>query len=131
MKREGGFTLIELVITTVVLSLIFMAIFSMLSSVRIVNARSNNLTVASEAAQQQLESYRNLSYGDINLGTVNTTTQLASFASLGATRSSSVTVTTEDPAGLKRVAVNVTYSDRGRTSTLNLTTLVAENGINK
>lgn len=130
-RGEGGFTLIELILTCVVLTTTILAIFGLLSTLRIINARADNLTVAVEAAQLQLENYRNLPYSAIAVGTQNTTSQLASFTKLGSTRSSSVTVSLSDARGLKRVDVVVNYADRGATKKVNLSTLVALNGIDR
>lgn len=130
-KSESGFTLIELVITSVVLSTMVLAILGLFGTLRDINARANNLTIATEAAQQQLELFRNLPYGSIAVGTQNTTPQLATYPMLGAARSSSSEVTLVDNRGLKKLVINLTYYDRGIQKRLQLATLIALSGINR
>lgn len=130
-NSEGGFTLIELVVTSVVLSTMFLAILGLFGTLRDINARANNLTIASEAAQQQLETFRNLPFSSIPSGTQNTTSQLASYPMLGATRSSSSTVTLVDNRGLKQLDISLTYYDRGIQKQLQVSTLIALSGINR
>lgn len=130
-NSEDGFTLIELVVTSVVLSTMFLAILGLFGTLRDINARANNLTVATEAAQQQLETFRNLPYGSIAVGTQNTTSQLANYPSLGASRSSSSVVTLVDNRGLKQLDVSLTYFDRGIQKQLQVSTLIALSGINR
>jgi len=129
--KEGGFTLIELVVTTVVLSTMFLAILGLFGTLRDINARANNLTIATEAAQQQLESFRNLPYGSITVGTQNTTSQLASYPMLGAARSSSSVVTLADNRGLKKLVITLTYYDGRIQKQLQVSTLIAMSGINR
>jgi len=128
---EGGFTLIELIVTMVVLSGIFLAIFSLFDTLHGVNARANNLTVATEVAQREMELYRNIPYNTINVGTTDVTSALSSYTSLGSTRSASVVVTQVDARGLKQVEVTVNYYDHAIPRKVVLDTLVAQNGMNK
>lgn len=130
-KSEGGFTLIELVVTSVVLSTMFLAILGLFGTLRDINARANNLTIATEAAQQQLESFRNLPYGSVTVGTLDTTSQLATYPMLGTARSSSSAVTLVDSRGLKQLEISLTYFDRGIQKQLQVSTLIALNGINR
>jgi prepilin-type N-terminal cleavage/methylation domain-containing protein len=130
-RGESGFTLIELVITSVVLSITFLAVFTLFGVLRTVNARANNLTVATEVAQLQIENYRNLPYSAISVGTTNTTSALANYPQLGASRSSSVAVSLNDARGLKKIDVTINYSDAGRAKQLVLSTLIALNGIDR
>lgn len=129
--RDGGFTLIELIITCVVIATMFLAIFGLFNTLRVINARANNLTIANEAAQQQMESIRNLPYAAIPLGTVDTTAQLSVYPQLGTSRSSSTSVTSADSRGLKKLDVVVNYDDRGIAKKLKVSTLIALNGIDR
>lgn len=129
--RDGGFTLIELIITCVVIATMFLAIFGLFNTLHVINARANNLTIANEVAQQQMESIRNLPYAAIPLGTVDTTAQLSGYPQLGSARSSSTVVTSADSRGLKKLDVVVSYDDRGIAKKLKVSTLIALNGIDR
>ncbi len=133
MRRNGesGFTLIELVMTAVLMSITFLAIYSLFDTLRIVNRRADNLTVATEVAQQQLELYRNKPYSTLAVGTTDIASSLAPYPSLGPDRKGNVTVASVDGRGLKRVDINLDYSDRGIVKKVRLTTLVAQNGLNR
>lgn len=130
-NRESGFTLIELIITSVVLSTMFLAILGLFGTLRGINTSANGLTVATEAAQQQLETFRNLPYGSVAVGTQDTTPNLASYPILGAARSSSSVVTLVDSRGLKKLVISLTYFDHGRQEQIQVSTLIALNGISK
>jgi len=109
----------------------FLAILGLFGTLRDINARANNLTIATEAAQQQLESFRNLPYGSVAIGTQNTTSQLAAYPMLGSSRSSSSIVTLVDNRGLKQLDISLTYYDRGIQKNLQVSTLIALSGINR
>ncbi len=133
MKRhgEGGFTLIELVLTAVILSVTFLSIYSLFDTLRIVNRRADNLTVATQVAQQQLELYRNIPYNALATGTTDIASALAPYPSLGPGRTGSVVVSQTDARGLKRIDISVDYTDRALTKRVRVSTQVALNGMNR
>lgn len=130
-QEESGFTLIELVITAVLMSITFLSIYSLFDTLRVVNARANNLTLATQVAQKQLELRRNIPYNALDTGTTDISSALTPYPSLGPGRTGSIEVTETDTRGLKRVNVNIDYTDRGLTKRIRLSTYVARNGMNR
>ena len=131
LGAEDGFTIIELVVTMVVLSITFMSVFSLFDTLHGINSRADHLAVATEVAQREMELYRNIPYNTIAVGTTDVTSALSSYPTLGSTRSASVAVTQVDARGLKQVEVTVNYYDHAIPRKVVLDTLVAQNGINK
>ena len=132
-KNQEGFTLIELILTTVVLATTMLAIFGLFITLSQINARANSLTIATQVAQRELELYRNLHYNAVNVGTEDHTASagLAGYTALGSPKSVIAVVTLTDPNGLKTVDITVNYADRGIAKKVRVTTYVALNGINK
>jgi prepilin-type N-terminal cleavage/methylation domain-containing protein len=131
VRTEGGFTLIELVVTMVVLSTIFLSIFGLFDTLHGINARANNLATATQVAQREMELIRNQPYNQITTGTKNVTADLSPYPSLGASRSAAVVVSQADSRGLKQVDITIRYYDGAIARRVDVSTLVAQNGIDK
>lgn len=65
LKKEQGFSLVELMIALTILAIGMLGILGMQVYAIRGNAYSSNMSVASNIAQQKLEFFRNLSYGAI------------------------------------------------------------------
>ena len=128
---ERGFSLLELLITAAVMSVIILSIYGFFQSVRDINRYANNLVLANQVAQKQIESYRNTPYNTIPTGTQNLTSILTPYPSLRTPRSATAVITELQPNGLKQIDLTITYSDKGGTKTVVVSTLVAARGINK
>ena len=122
----------ELVVAAAFMGIVIVAISGLFIGLRQSNTTANSYTIATQVAQQLMERYRNTPYSAIAVGTSDVTTSaLGSYPSLHAPRTATVTVTQVDPAGLKRVDIAISYTDRTGTRRAQLTTLIAAKGVNK
>lgn len=130
-RDERGFSLLELLITAAVMSVIILSIYGFFQSVRDVNRFASNLVIANQVAQKQIEAYRNTPYNTIPTGTQNVSSILTSYPSLRTPRSATAVITELQPDGLKQIDLTISYTDKGGTKTVAVSTLVASRGINK
>lgn len=130
-NRENGFSLLELLISAAVMSIIILAIYGFFDNVRAINRYASNLVIANQAAQQQLETYRNTPYNNLATGSQNVSSILTPYPSLRSPRSATAVITELQPYGLKQVDLTISYAERGGTRTIMVSTLVAARGINK
>jgi prepilin-type N-terminal cleavage/methylation domain-containing protein len=130
-SREAGFTLLEVLITTAVMAVVFIAIAGVFNTLHQINARANTLTITTQLAQQQLEKIRNTAYNGIPVGTTDISSVLAPYANIGGPKSATLVVAQIDPNGLKSVDITINYTDHKYPKIVKVSTLVALNGVNK
>lgn len=124
---EGGFTLIELIVTIVVTGLIIIAITTLFITIERTQHRTQLLETATRAGEQQIEALRNNNYNSLTAGsTIDFTNDLP--ASLPSPRSGTVAVS-EPTEGVKRVDVTVSYRDGNKTKDVKLSSLIGQLGI--
>lgn len=128
---ESGFTLIEVMLASAIMAIVFIAIAGVFNTLHQVNARANTLTITTQLAQQQLEKYRNTPYTSIPVGTTDISSILTPFSNIGSPRSATITVVQTDPNGLKSVDIKINYTDHKYPKVVEVTTLMALNGQNK
>jgi prepilin-type N-terminal cleavage/methylation domain-containing protein len=130
--RQQGFTLIELVVAAAFMGIVVVAIAELFIGLRQINQTANNYTIASQVAQQLVETYRNTPYGNITVGTANVTTSaLGPYPSLLSPRSATVTVTQVNANGIKQVDVAISYKDRTGTKNVQYSTQISNKGLNR
>jgi prepilin-type N-terminal cleavage/methylation domain-containing protein len=66
-RADGGFTLLELMIATVVMAIIFMGLISSITGSFLATGTANKATESQAIARQMLEEAMELSYGDMLL----------------------------------------------------------------
>lgn len=126
IKKESGFTLIEVMIALVILATGLLALMTMqIVSIR-ANAFSSEMTYASMLAQSRFEQIRNMAYDSITAGTVNDTVP-ASVATKGTEYKVETRVVDNTPAtDMKTVTLTINWvgSPAGSSgdSTVNFTT---------
>jgi len=128
--EQSGFTLIEFIIAATLLATIVVAVATTLDSIKAINFSANNLTIATEAAQQQLELYRNTPYNQITIGTQNISSSLNAYPSLKSPRSATAVVTQVNAAGIKQIDIAISYTGSGGTKRVQVSTQVANKGLN-
>ncbi len=101
-KRQNGFTLIEVLIAIVILSVGLLGMASLTGSIILSNKLSNDLTTATTLSQDKMEDIRADAYGSVASETkVACSTPYAAFQR-------EVTVVNDSPAaGMKTVTVKV------------------------
>lgn len=126
---EGGFTIVELLATIVVIGLVTLSIANLYYTTQTVERRSNYLDQATRAAQREIEILRNSRYSSLTPGqTITFTNDLPS--SLPSNKSGTVAVT-QPMAGLIRVDVTVSYKDAGKQQQVVLSSEIGEIGLSK
>ena len=128
LKASSGFTLIEVMITTVVLSIAFLATFASVMAVINGNDFSKRMAVATMLAQDKLEELKNLSYTDSNLSAGD---HPASSETLTLTGGGSYTrrwnVAVDTPAtGMKTMTITVQWRSGGASRSMVATAIRAE-----
>ena len=123
MRRltDEGFTLIELMITLVVLSLGLLALAGLQVSAIKANAVSKRMTVATAVADATIEQLKDTPYA-------NVISEAATAVTAGAmTFTRQVTVTANSPtANTKTIQVVVSWTQGTRTYTVPLTTIMSQ-----
>ena len=127
MKDQKGFTIVELLATVLVFGIVAVGLATLFYNLQYTQRQANYMDAATRAAQRQVEVLRNNSYNSLTVGqTINFTNDLP--ASLPKSKSGTVAVSEPSP-GIKRIDVNVTYTDAGRTQTINLSSLIGVIGL--
>jgi prepilin-type N-terminal cleavage/methylation domain-containing protein len=126
--KKGGFTLIEVMITILLLTVVLSAILSCFVQGFDILMRMKQMTVATQGIQNELELIRTMHYSDI-LSMDNSFTN-DSFSYLD---NSSGIINLEDSVGaeIKKLTVSVTWTYRGRQMRKEIVTYVTKKGINK
>ena len=126
-SHEAGFTLVEMIVTIVVLGIVISSLGGLYYIMQQAAVRAQHLDQATRAARTEIEQLRNTGYSLLTPGTpIDFTSSLPT--SLPADRNGTVTVTqpTDD---LKRVDVQVTYTDGGKAQKIILSSNIGIIGI--
>lgn len=130
--RERGFTIIELIVTMSFMGIVIASVSELYVSLRQTNRAANNLTIATQVAQEQVERYRNTNFNNIPVGTVDVTASaLGAYPSLLPPRSATVVSTLVDANGLKQIDVAISYKDRTGIKNVQMSTLISYKGVNR
>jgi prepilin-type N-terminal cleavage/methylation domain-containing protein len=126
--KEGGFTLIEVLITLMMLAVVLTALLSCFIQAFDILTRMKQMTIATQSIQNELELIRSMHYSDI-LSLDDTFTN----DSLSYLENSSGIIDLEDSVGaeIKKLTVSVTWIYRGRQMQKEIVTYVTKKGINK
>jgi type II secretory pathway pseudopilin PulG len=129
-KKSGGFTIIEVIVTATFVATVLIAISGVFIMVGKLNRQSRNLAIATALAEQKLEVYRNDAFSSIPVGSPAETFTASLPANFGSPKSAVVNVTTVS-AGLEQVDIKIAYTEEGTPKNVQVTTLIAEQGLNK
>ena len=126
-QQESGFTLVELIVTIVVLGIFITSLGGLYYIMQASSVKTQHLDMATRAARTEIEQLRNNGYGLLTPGsTIDFTSSLPS--SLPSDRKGTVTIS--QPADdLRRVDVQVTYTDYGKTQKVILSSNIGVIGI--
>ncbi len=127
-NKKAGFTLVEVLITILMLTVVLTAILSCFVQGFEILTRMKQMTIATQCIQKELEVIRTMHYSDI-LGLDDTFTN----DNLSYLDNSSGTVNLEDSIGseIKKLTVSVTWTYRGKQMRKDVVTYVTKKGINK
>lgn len=128
--RQHGFTIVELVITIVIMGVIVPAVALALTNLSVINYQARDSALADAAAQNEIETLRSQGYNSLSAGTVDFSSQLP--GSMGSPKSASYTVTDNTPAtGVKQVDVNVSYTEYKVARSVTYRTYIGELGVDQ
>lgn len=133
-KKEEGFTLIEVLVTMVILSGVLTALLSCFIYGLSIISRMKQTAIATQIIQEQLEDIRDKTYDEIvSLGTSfeNTRLDQLSTQSGGEEASGGVVVESSEGDDIKKITVTVQWTYRGRAQREDLVTFITREGINK
>ncbi len=127
-KNEEGFTLIEVLVTIMILAVVLIALFSCFIYGFTVISRVRQASIATQCLQEQLELIRNMPFNDILSLDSSFTNE-----SLPLLEDSSGILSLEDSGGddIKKLTVSVIWSYKGRQLRRDIVTFVTRKGINR
>ena len=127
-NREDGFTLIEVLVTIMILAVVLIALFSCFIYGFTVISRVRQASIATQCLQEELELIRNMPFDDILSLDSSFTNE-----SLPLLEDSSGILSLEDSGGndIKKLTVSVIWSYKGRQIRRDIVTFVTRKGINK
>jgi prepilin-type N-terminal cleavage/methylation domain-containing protein len=109
LKKQDGFTLVELIVTIVIVGLMVVGVTSLFITIEGTQRKTRLLETATRAGEKKIEELRNNHYNTLEDGSViSFTDELPS--ELPEPRSGSIAVSEPTP-GVKRVDLNITYRD--------------------
>jgi prepilin-type N-terminal cleavage/methylation domain-containing protein len=123
---EGGFTLVELLVTIAVAAVVTLSLNQIVNNYVHLNQRGRYLSLANSFAESKIESLRNNGFNALSLGTTNITSLLS--AQLPPSRSASMTVTSPY-TGIDQVDITISYKDQGQTVSYKYSTYVGQLGV--
>lgn len=127
LQNQNGFTLVELIITIVILGIAVTGIGDLYYTMQIAEVQSQHLDLATRAARSEIEDLRNNGYNAlVSQGSINFTNSLP--ASLPRDRQGTVAIS-QPVSGLVQVDVTVTYTDYNHPKTVKLTSDIGVIGI--
>ncbi len=128
MKRhQGGFTIVELLVTIAIIGIAAASLTSMFISIRNIQQRTVYADTATRAAQREIETLRNDNYASLTPGqTIDFSSQLPAGLPPGSSGSAEVSQPATD---LRRVDVTVTYPLGGKQHNTTLSSLIGVIGI--
>jgi prepilin-type N-terminal cleavage/methylation domain-containing protein len=126
-NRQGGFTLIELIVAISLMGLIIVGLTNLYITVETLQRKSYHLEIATRAGEKQIESLRNSQYGAL---VPDTTLDFSADlpAELPDPKSASFYVS-EPELGLRRVDITISYKDGGGTKTVKQSSFIGIIGI--
>ena len=128
-KKVGGFTLIEVLITMLILGVVLMALITCFIYGFNVLTRTRQTAIAAQCVQKELEAIRNMSFSQVSaLGTSWTHQSLAKLENAQGALSVQDSGLGND---IKKLTVSVTWTYRRRNMRDEIVTYITRDGINK
>ncbi len=126
MNKDGGFTLVEILVTIMMVGVAMASLSSIFISIRNIQLQASYVDTANRAAAREIESLRNDSFATLVAGqnisfTANIPSSLPSR--------NGTAVVSSPTAGIRRIDATVSYKAQGKTRTITLSSLIGEIGI--
>ncbi len=133
-NKEEGFTLIEVLVTMVILSGVLTALLSCFIYGLNIISRMKQTAIATQIIQEQLEDIRDKTYDEIvSLETSFSNDRIDQLSTSSGCEDASGGVAVESSEGddIKKITVTVQWTYRGRAQSEDLVTFITREGINK
>lgn len=136
IKDQKGFSIVELLVTLIVIGVVFGAFMTTFTSIQSINKKSIDLNAANTVAFAKMQHYENTAFSSLpNTTPQNTLQQVEDFSSslpsnLAAPRVATVHINSISPS-LKQVVVNVQYGSGGTQQTVQYANFIQKNGIGR
>lgn len=114
-KNDNGFTLIEVLVAIVILSVGLLGMASLTIGIINGNKLSNDLTMATTLAQDRMEDIRRLGYSGTSATTTTTTENYNSITGYEAYKRETETTVNSPVTGMKTITVTVYWKDSDQT----------------
>ena len=125
-NNQKGFTVVELMITIGICGVIVPALAVGLNSLTVINNRARDLALVNIIAQNKVEILRSSGYNSLSNGTTDFTSELPTTI---ASPKSATYIISSPATGVKDVSIKVSYSEYGKTLTIDYETLISEIGV--
>lgn len=124
-KKEGGFTILELVISIALIGVIIPSVYLSINSLLVINKRSRNIALTNLAAENKIESLRSIGYNNIPNGSSAFTDELPEELS----NPNSATLNVSTSNGKKVVDISISFKDFNRQRIVQYKTIIGETGV--
>lgn len=125
LKKDGGFTVLELLITIGLIGIIIPAVYLSINALVVINKRSRNIAIVNIVADNKVESLRSKGYNNITSGENIFTSELPS--ELPKPNSATLNVATSN--GKKTVDITISFQDYSKQRTVKYRTIISEMGV--
>lgn len=135
-RREDGFSVIELLVTLIVISVVFVAFTTAFAGIENISKKGTDIALANQHAFTKLQEYENLNYTNLPATTpTGTLQQVEDFsaslpAALETPRVGKVYINTQS-SSLKQVVVRVTFGSGPSERFLEFVTFIQKNGVGR
>ena len=125
-KNQQGFTIVELIVATIVGSIIVGGVSLIIASQVHLSQRGRDLVIANAYVEHKIEALRSIGFLGLTDGSTSITTELP--VELNSPRSGTLQISSFSSA-IKKVDISLTYNDQGINRTYSYTTYVGELGV--
>jgi prepilin-type N-terminal cleavage/methylation domain-containing protein len=126
---ESGFTLVELIVTIVVLGIVMVSLAGMYDLMQIASVQAQHYDIAVRAARTEIEDLRNNGYTSLTPGNnIDFTANLPTALPHNKTGTVIVSQPLDD---LRRVDVTIAYTDYGKARTVELSSNIGVIGLSQ
>jgi type II secretory pathway pseudopilin PulG len=123
--KEGGFTVLELLISIALIGIIIPTVYLAINSLLVINKRSRNISLVNIAAENKVESLRSTGYNNIPSGTSSFSSELPD--ELSSPKNATLVISTSN--GKKVIDINISFRDFDRQRSVQYKTIISETGV--
>jgi prepilin-type N-terminal cleavage/methylation domain-containing protein len=125
-QKQSGFTIVELVVTMVILALAVPVMASLVSMLGSLNDRARDMAQLHALTEYKVEALRSIGFSGLTNGTTSFTSELP--ATIATPRSASYTISSHSTS-IKQVDISISYNDHGTTRSFGYRTYIGELGV--